>query len=188
MKMGLLEKIGKCVDVLLEDDEKHPTQYMTKDELDAKGHAENYENGVLFEKYVIGLFDQKYFAVHDWTRDLSGKTEGYSVESDANPDLVMRYKPRDEQIAIECKFRSSLYRGMLQWTTDKKLRGYHAYMKKTGITTSVVIGLGGSPNTPERMFCIPLTETKYPGLYPSIFEKFERSPSKKFFWDGVILV
>jgi len=38
------------------------------------------------------------------------------------------------------------------------------------------------------MFCIPLTEAKYSGLYPSIFEKFERPPSKKFFWDGTILV
>ena len=188
--MGILKKIGKCVDVLLEDDEKQSTPPITKDEPDANAerHAENYEKGVLFEKHVVGLFDQKYFVVHDWTRDLSGKTKGYVVESDSNPDIVMRYKQRDEQIAIECKFRSSLYQGMLQWTTEKKLRGYRAYMKKTGIATSVVIGLGGSPDMPERMFCIPLTEAKYPGLYPSLFEKFERSPSKKFFWDGTLLV
>jgi len=83
----------------LEDDENHSTHYMTKSEHGAKRReeavqkeTENYEKGVLFEKYVIEMFDQKYFAVHDWTRDLSGKTNGVIVESDANPDIVMRYK------------------------------------------------------------------------------------------------
>ena len=172
--MGLLEKIGKCVEVLLEDDDTENT--------------ESYEKGVSFEKHIIKLFDQKYFVVHDWTRDLSGKTNGIIVESDANPDIVMRYKPRDEQIAIECKFRSHLYKGMLQWTTEKKMHGYRAYAKKSGVTTFIVIGLGGSPSVPDRMFCIPMSEAKYPGLYPSAFEKFERAPSKKFFWDGTTLV
>jgi hypothetical protein len=45
-----------------------------------------------------------------------------------------------------------------------------------------VIGLGGDPDYPERMFCIPLAEAKYPTLYDSVFERFERDPEKPFFW------
>jgi hypothetical protein len=37
------------------------------------------------------------------------------------------------------------------------------------------------------MFCIPLKEAKYPDLYPSVFEKFERNPENKFFWKNGIL-
>ena len=147
----------------------------------------NYEKGVAFERYVIGLFDPKYFALHEWTRDLSGKTNGYVVESDSNPDLVLRYKPRDELFAVECKFRSSLYRGRLSWTTQKKLMGYNAYAKKSKAPVFVVIGLSGLPDAPDRMFCIPLLEAKYPDLYPSVFEKFERSAYAMFLWDGKTL-
>jgi len=150
--------------------------------------ATNYMKGVAFEKYVIGLFDPKYFALNEWTRDISGKTNGYVVESDANPDLVMRYKPSDDRIAIECKFRSSLYKGALHWTTAKKLTGYQAYAKRTGCMTYVVIGLGGVPDAPERMFCVPVVEVKYPVLYPLVFEQFERTATKRFFWDGATLV
>lgn len=181
--MGLLTKMFGCVDVLLGAEDSPITP--DKPEIDL--HAENYEKGVAFEKHVIGLFDPDYFALHDWTRDMSGKTDGYRIESDANPDLVMRYKPTDTLIAVECKFRSSLYRGMLNWTTPRKLRGYQAYAKRTGITTFVVVGLGGTPSAPERMFCVPLAEAEYPRWYPCIFEKFERLPAKNLFWTGVTL-
>lgn len=147
----------------------------------------NYQKGISFEEYVIKMFDQKYFAVHDWTRDISGKTHGIVVESDSNPDLVMRYKPKDQYFAVECKYRSQLYKGKLEWTTSKKLFGYKAYMKRLNIPTFIVIGLGGIPTVPERMFCIPLQSAVYPALYPSIFEKYERNLEKNFFWNGTIL-
>jgi hypothetical protein len=55
--MGLMKKIAnkieKVVDILLEEEN------------------ENYDKGVEFEKYVVNLFNDKYFAIHDWTRDLS---------------------------------------------------------------------------------------------------------------------
>lgn len=158
----------------------HPVQQTTG--------VSNYEKGRRFEEYVIGLFDSKHFAVHDWTRDISGKFNGVVVESDANPDLVMRYRARDESIAVECKYRSALYRGKLDWTTEVKLRGYHAYMCKTHIPTFIVIGLGGAPDAPERLFCIPLAMAGYSKLFPPNFEKFERSPSQRFFWNGTTLL
>jgi hypothetical protein len=43
--------------------------------------------------------------------------------------------------------------------------------------------LGGSPESPERMFCIPIEEAKYTKLYPTIFEQYEKGIEDPFFWD-----
>ncbi|KCZ73387.1 hypothetical protein ANME2D_00453 [Candidatus Methanoperedens nitroreducens] len=161
--MGILNKIGKVIDVLLEEEN------------------ENYDKGVEFEKYVAKLFNQKYFSIADWTRDLSGKHD-IRVESDSNPDLTVRYLPTNEKISVECKFRSNLYKGKLRWTYGLKIEDYRLYSRENNIPTFIAIGLGGYPDDPERMFCIPLEEAKYPELYPSIYERYERNPRKQFFW------
>jgi hypothetical protein len=52
------------------------------------------------------------------------------------------------------------------------------------IPVFIVIGLAGKPNNPEFVFCLPLEEAKYPELFPSILDKYEREPQDKpFFWD-----
>jgi hypothetical protein len=109
------------------------------------------------------------------------------VESDSNPDLTIRYKPTDEKFAIECKFRSNLYKNKLCWTTYGKLKQYNVFAYENAIPTFIVIGFRGEPHNPERMFCMPIEEVKYPELYPSVFEKFERNPDKRFFWKNGIL-
>jgi hypothetical protein len=140
--------------------------------------------GTDFEKYVIKRFPEKWFALHDWTRDTPDKTCGKRVESNGNPDLVMRYKPSDALMAVECKFRSNLYKGALNYSNASQLKRYNAYMKSAKIPVYIVIGLGGAPSNPCKMFCVPLEAAKYPALYSSIYEKYERDPTKNFFWDG----
>ena len=169
--MGILNRIGKAVDALLEQEN------------------ENYEKGVEFERYIIDLFltNKRYFAIHSWTRDVSNKHQGVRVESDSDPDLLIRYKPTDEKFAVECKYRSNLYNDKLCWTTQKKMEDYKSFAQKNTIPTFIVIGLGGNPRNPEQMFCIPLEKVKYPEFYPSVFRKFERNPRKSFFWKNGVL-
>ncbi len=100
--MGLLNKIGKAIDAFTEEEN------------------ENYDKGVLFEKYVIKLFNSKYFSIVDWTRDSSNKHD-IRVESDSNPDLTVRYLPTNEKVSVECKYRSNLYDGKLRWTYSQKI-------------------------------------------------------------------
>ncbi|HJH31549.1 MAG TPA: hypothetical protein C5S50_05095 [Methanosarcinaceae archaeon] len=162
--MGIVNRISRAIDILTEDG--------------------SIEKGDEFEKYVVHLFDTRtYFSIVEWTSDISRKQDCF-VESDCNPDLVMRYKhkSRNEVFCIECKYRSNLYDGKLNWSYHSQLDRYRKYAKEKGIPFYVVIGLGGSPQYPERMFCIPLKEAKYPALYPSVFEKYERDPDKMFFW------
>ncbi|MHC1572265.1 MAG: hypothetical protein ACXQTM_03780 [Methanosarcinales archaeon] len=169
--MGILKKVKKAVDALLEQEN------------------ENYEKGVDFERYVIELFlkNKRYFAIHSWTRDISNKHQGVMVESDSDPDILIRYKPTDEKFAVECKYRSHLYNDKLCWTTREKLEDYRLFAQKNRIPTFIVIGLGGDPRNPEQMFCIPLEKAKYPELYPSVFRRFERDPRRSFFWKNGVL-
>lgn len=164
--MGLVNKIIKAVEALTED--------------------ESVEKGNDFEKYVVGLFDKKYFSIVQWSTDITRKHDRF-VESDAGPDLTIRYIPNDEIFCVECKFRSDLHDGKLHWSNPEQLKRYQNFARVNRSPFFVVIGLEGDPSYPERMFCIPLEEAKYPALYPGVFEKFERKPDKYFFWKNGVL-
>ena len=164
--MRIVDKILKVVDVLKE--------------------VESVGKGNDFEKYVVDLFDDRYFSIVQWTTDITRKHDRF-VESDAGPDLIIRYKPKDETFCVECKFRSDLYEGKLHWSTSQQLRRYQTFAKEKDLPFFTIIGLGGSSSHPKRMFCIPLNEAKYPALFPSLFEKFEREPKKNFFWKNGVL-
>jgi hypothetical protein len=175
--MGLINKLIKVVDIFLEEEN------------------ENYDKGVEFERYVAQIFGKQkdYFTIEEWTRDNSDKREGIKVESDKNPDFIIRYNPTGERFAIECKFRSQAYyneklRGnVVRWSIDWQIKRYNDFSYARRIPVFIVIGLGGTPTNPENMFCIPLEEAKYPEMYMSILKKYERQPGKTFFWKNGIL-
>lgn len=73
---------------------------------------------------------------------------------------------------------------MLQWSNPAQLKRYQDYQKSNGIPVFVVIGLGGIPDDPEEMFCIPLTEAKYPDLFMSLLNNYKRNPEKPFQWNN----
>ncbi|MGP8328691.1 MAG: hypothetical protein ACT6FF_00005 [Methanosarcinaceae archaeon] len=173
--MGLADKLARAINAFNEDENP-----ITEDK--------NVTKGDDFERAVVDLFDQQYFKIVEWTSDISRKHHR-PVESDRNPDLVMRYKhkSKNEMFCIECKYRSNTHKGKLDWSNVPQLGRYRGYAKENGIPFFVVIGLGGNPKYPERMFCIPLKEAKYPALYPSIYEKYERDPDKMFFWKKGVL-
>jgi hypothetical protein len=164
--MEILNKIMKVVDVFTED--------------------ESVEKGNDFEKYVVNLFDDRYFSIVQWSTDITRKHDRY-VESDAGPDLIMRYIPKDEIFCVECKFRSGLFEGKLQWSNPQQLKRYQDFAREKRLSFFVVIGSGMKPYYPERMFCMPLKEAKYPALFPSVFEIFERKPDRPFFWKNGVL-
>lgn len=173
--MGIIEKILKTVDLWLEEEN------------------DNYDKGLTFEQYVYDLFDKRYYSIEDWTRDLSDKRSGRSVESDKNPDFTVRYKPKNERFAVECKYRSryvpskKIDKNVIAWSYPDQIQRYQEFSKKMNIPVFIVIGMMGTPDKPQYMYCIPLEEATYPEIFPSIFGKYRRTPSKPFFWrDGVL--
>jgi hypothetical protein len=172
--MDFLGKIQKTVRVWMPDD--------IQESMD-KGHE--------FEKYVAGLFKLKndYFAIITWNTDHSDKRAGIRVESDSNPDFVIRYKPTNEHFAVECKWRAYSYYNqnirdyVIKWAEAYQIKNYQQYSKQHGIPVFIVIGLAGRPSNPEMVFCLPLDVARYPEIFPSVLEKYERNPpDKPFFW------
>jgi hypothetical protein len=164
--MGLFRKLRKVIEIIFEN--------------------ESEQKGDDFEKYVVDLFDEKYFSIVQWTTDMARKHTRF-VESDCGPDLVLRYRPTNEIFCVECKFRSKLFKSKLQWSAPRQLGRYRVFEKDNEIPFYVVIGLGGKARKPKRMFCIPLEETGSSALSPELVEKFERNPKQKFFWKNGVL-
>ena len=174
--MGLIDKVIKTVDLWIPDERQ-----------------EKYEKGKQFEQYIAKLFNPQYYAIKDWTRDNSDKRNGIYVESDKQPDFIIRFKIKEEIFAVECKWRSNPYRSekvngiVVNWASAEKIRQYQKFEKDEGIPVYIVIGLGGEPSNPDKMFCLPLSEAKYPEMFLSVLYKYERPPKKAFFWQNGVL-
>ncbi|HJJ48171.1 MAG TPA: hypothetical protein O0X39_04150 [Methanocorpusculum sp.] len=148
--------------------------------------------GNLFEETIASKFSSKYFTIVTWTTDRCRDTN-IRVESDKNPDFRIRYEPTKEEFAVECKFRTWFYEEInpygeivkqsIQWAKPEQMERYKKYEKEQKIPVFIVIGVGGKPNNPQFIFCIPLKEIKYPEIYGSIFERNEKNPETNFFWD-----
>jgi len=176
--MDFLKKLEKTLEIWLPDEE-----------------TENYQKGVGFEHYIASIFSKqdKYFEIIDWTYDIHDKQDGIKVKSNMNPDLRIRYKPKKEEFAIECKFRSGFSRSknsdkwVIKWAEYDQIKRYQEYSSRNKIPVFVIIGLAGTPKNPKYMFCLPLEKAKYVELYPILLKDYEREPDKLFFWrDGVL--
>ncbi|MBU2461649.1 hypothetical protein KKH65_02100 [bacterium] len=150
-----------------------------------------YKMGVDFEGYVQNLFSQEEWTIAKTAGDLSRKL-GRKVEQDSEPDFVMRHKRKNRLFAIECKFRSNLWRGKeeygILWAPRYKIRNYNRFWEKEKIPVFVVIGLSGTPSDPEHLFLIPLPYLRYQFISENRLKKFERGITDRFalkeFWDN----
>jgi hypothetical protein len=172
--MSLLNKLLQTIDIWLPTEDKI-----------------NTDKGRDFETFIASIFasQKEYFVIEDWTKDIYDKRAGINVESNKNPDFIIRYKPSNERFAVECKFRSGMYKSdkindyVVKWSYPDQIQRYNDFSKRNKMSVFIVIGLGKTPDNPEYCFCIPLSSAKYPEIFPSVLEKFERLPcDKKFFW------
>jgi hypothetical protein len=148
--------------------------------------VENYEavqKGDEFERYVVDLFDEKYFTIVEWTTDSMRKHNRY-VEADTRPDLLIRYNLSGDEFYVECKYRSNLYENMLEWSTHEQMNRYFRFAYEKKLPFFVIMGLGGTPSKPDKMYCVPLQKIKYPQLYQKFLIDFYHEPGKNFFWNG----
>lgn len=142
--------------------------------------GDNYSKGDLFEDYITNLFPDDVFSVVQITPskdDLGGRW----IEQANFPDIRLRHKPSNHQFWVECKFRSSTYQNKLHWCEPYQLKRYKEIQESVRPEKIfVAIGLGGSWNNPESLYCIPLDEIEYPGLFLNSIEKFRRNPQTNF--------
>jgi hypothetical protein len=143
-----------------------------------------------FENYVANIFktQSQLFAIVNRAHDQDPKHDGALGESDKEPDFKIRCTLTNEVFFVVCKWRASLLSDdRLEWCYELFLRKCQRYFRR--LPVFVVVGLGGEPTSPNRMFCIPIKEARWTELFPSVYMKHERHPpDKKFFWRNGVLI
>lgn len=147
----------------------------------------NKTKGNAFEEYIVGLFDvtSGRFNLKHWRSDKLANS-GMYAESNKYPDLEFAFKGdyKTDKFAIECKYRSSFYNGVITWAEPRQIQNYINYEREYKIKVFVAIGIGGSPNYPNRLFIVPLEQIhSYPNVFESYLKNFERNPNHNFFYN-----
>lgn len=139
--------------------------------------------GITFEGYIESLF-----AKNEWRIEQSNafKKLGRWVESYSNPDFVFIHRRTGKRLAVECKYKNSFPEGgkRIIWANEDQIENYKNFSQKQNISVFVIIGVGGRPKNPKRIFLVPLTQIKYPDVRIDYLEKFERDPKKYFSLDS----
>ncbi len=139
--------------------------------------------GYAFEKHVLRLLE-KEFEVVRWMRDGTSTKE----EIDFSPDIVVRNKKTGAIAGIECKFRSTHFRGQISWAKEYQLKKYERFKEKAGCQLFIVIGLGGTPESPDSMYCVPLWQAASRRLDADALKRYRRNPQRPFAWSAGQLI
>ncbi|MBQ8721346.1 MAG: hypothetical protein IJY67_04270 [Paludibacteraceae bacterium] len=118
--------------------------------------SEDVLKGREFEDYVLGLFDVEKdgsIILKEWQGDKS--LGSVHPENNSNPDFVFSYK--DQEFAVECKWRVSV-RGAWkkELFTEKQIEKYKKFASERNIAVTMIVGIGGEPSNPEQLYIIPL--------------------------------
>lgn len=136
--------------------------------------------GYRFERHVIGLFGKKFRVVR-WARDGTWTKE----DVDFYPDLEIEHLPTGTVFGVEAKFRSTLFEGNISWAKEYQMGKYERYADRSGHRLFIVIGIGGRPESPEYMYCLPLWQARKANiLNPTLLKRYRRNPRRVFDYDA----
>lgn len=138
--------------------------------------------GSRFEGYIEDLFRKN----KEWKvgRDNSYRKlwKGW-VESYSDPDFVFIHRKTNKKIAVECKYKEKEY-DRIFWAYEDQIEHYQIFSAREHIPVFVILGIGGRPKNPKRVFLAPLAQIKYPDVKIDYLEKFERDPKRSFSFDN----
>ena len=146
------------------------------------GLTESEEKGRAFEEYVVSHFNKKYFTLKEWRGDKY--YEGNYAESNRYPDMEYEFSLGDKIVsfAVECKWRSKFKNEQIQWATEEQADIYRKFEKEKDMPVFVVIGVGGSPSDPERVYAVPLKALKLSIAKEDYIRDFMREDKEKNFF------
>ena len=149
---------------------------------------DSFEKGHAFEKYIIQLFNERYFKLMKW-RQAERITDNSYLFDRSNPDLELVFAgAKKYRFAVECKWRKEFTCGKIDWASSYQVCVYEHFQEQNRIPVFIAIGIGGEPSNPERLFVTPLDNiSMYTEVYESDLIPYKRKPTHKFFYDTVQL-
>lgn len=112
--------------------------------------------------------------------------EGVYAETNQHRDLLMEfleYNQKNEEFAVECKWRQKLYKNGLEFSTPAQLNRYRDYANKKVVPVFIVIGLGGKGAAPEKLYVVPLKDISNPFMTIGELKRYEKDMNTNFFYD-----
>ncbi len=121
------------------------------------------EKGKLFELFIIKKFNFDFFKLERWNSDnffIDSNDKKIYPNDSHYPDLELIFsinsKNIEQSIAIECKWRKSLFQEGVCWCKTYQFENYKKFQNKRQIPVFLVIGIGGEPSLPKELFIIPI--------------------------------
>lgn len=143
--------------------------------------------GLEFEKYSLALFPESEWDIVDISKDQIGKTKR-KIESQKNPDMILRNIQSGKSFIIECKYRSKFRKGIksevVKWAEDYQMKNYALFQKEKNLPFYVILGIEGVPSSPKQLFLIPFKEIRYKWLSKDYLKQYLHQTNKPFTVDG----
>jgi hypothetical protein len=143
------------------------------------------ERGDKFEAFVTTLFKKKYFRLLEWRGD-KRSPHGQLPESSMHPDLEYAFKlgQREARFAVECKWRERFSADdTIQWSYPEQVARYRAFSVEKQVPVFVVLGVGGMPQDPQRLYVVPLERLAGEVVDRAQLEPYEKAKRSQFYFD-----
>ncbi len=129
-----------------------------------------YRKGNEFEDYVRNMFPQDCFELIHRT-PTNDETGGRYVHSMIYPDLRFREIKTGKKFWVEVKYRSYTESdGSIVWCADNQLTNYKRTMYETGEKVFIVMGVGGTVQKPNKIYCLDLENINFTKLFYSTYK------------------
>lgn len=129
----------------------------------------------IFEAYIADKFNREEYRLMHWRRDK--KTEKTSEK--LLPTLTFQLVENSSiQFSIECQYSPSFSSTNAIAILPQQVDVYYTYQKENNRIVFVILGVGGTPEKPERLYVVPLNdiprEQEYlPASYLSRYRKLD---------------
>jgi hypothetical protein len=132
--------------------------------------------GKAFENYVREhLFPYEQFELLEKVPEYTGDRKHFAQNA-LNPDYKFKDRKTGQIFFVEVKFRSRRKKcNEIRWTYPAQLYRYLSFNRCT--PTFVLLGVGGSPESPELTALIPVEQAQYTSLFIKTIKRFNIAPT-----------
>ena len=121
----------------------------------------SYDRGNEFETYVSRMFPSDRFEL-TYRTVTDREAGGEFVEGMEYPDLRLTEISSGRRFWVECKYRvSTRPDGGIAWCDEHQIETYRRIERDSGYPVFVMMGVGGRPDNPFRVYCVNLDHLRF---------------------------
>lgn len=169
--MSILSRISDRIDRYLQ--ERKELAELRRREIERQERIREYHFGMGndFEDTVVRMFDPSVFElIHRTPR--YDEAHGRYVRGMELPDLRFREISTGRKFWVECKYRSRFEPDWsIEWCLRSQLTAYKRTSHEYRGPVLIVIGVGGTVEKPDKVYCLDLDRINFTTLYYGTFKE-----------------